>query len=340
MRQLTWTGGTEVRWDDVPDAKLEGDGEALVRPLAVATCDLDMAVVNDAAIFPPPIALGHETIAEVVDVGDAVEGVEPGALVAVPCQISCGECAACREGRTGNCETVPGAFAMYGLGAASGDWGGALADLLRVPYADAMLVPLRDGLDPAAVASAGDNIVDAWRTVAPQLEQRPGADVLIVGGGATGSIGLYACGIASALGAGRVDYTDADPDRRERARRLGAEPHEPDYDQRLGSYPITVDASADHAGLRYALRSAAPDGVCTSIGVYFEPDVPIPMLEIYTKGITFHTSRPHCRAHMPAALELIANGGFDPAVVTAQTVAWDDAAEALTGLRSKTVVIR
>ena len=67
------------------------------------------------------------------------------------------------------------------------------SDLVRVPYADAMLVPLPDGLEPATVASASDNIPDAWRTVAPPLERRPGAEVLVVAGGAR-SIALYAAG--------------------------------------------------------------------------------------------------------------------------------------------------
>jgi hypothetical protein len=36
------------------------------------------------------------------------------------------------------------------------------------------------GLDPAAVASASDNISDAWRAVGPQLAAEPGSPVLIV----------------------------------------------------------------------------------------------------------------------------------------------------------------
>ena len=103
---------------------------------------------------------------------------------------------------------------MYGFGAVGGDWGGFLSDLVRVPWADHMLVPLPQGLDPAAVASASDNIPDAWRTVGPPLEREPGAPVLIVGGAGAGSIGLYAAGIARALGSESVTYVDADAGRR------------------------------------------------------------------------------------------------------------------------------
>ena len=97
-------------------------------------------------------------------------GARPGDRVVVPFQISCGECARCRRGQTGDCESVP-RLSMYGFGAFGGNWGGASSDVVRVPYADAMLVPLPDGLEPATVASASDNIPDAWRTVAPPLER-------------------------------------------------------------------------------------------------------------------------------------------------------------------------
>ena len=38
----------------------------------------------------------------------------------------------------------------------------------------------------------------------------------------------------------------------------------------------------------------------------------MPLLEMYTKGITFDTGSPHARAAMPAILDLIASGGSGP----------------------------
>ena len=212
---------------------------------------------------------------------------------------------------------------MYGFGAAGGDWGGALSDLMRVPYAEHMLVPIPAGVDPAAVASVSDNIVDGWRTVGPQLAAEPGGDVFIVGG--TASIGLYAAGAAVGLGAGRVDYVDTDPVRLERAARLGANALPAEEAGELGKYPITVDAGGDPDGLRRALRATAPDGTCTSVGIYFEP-TEMPLLEMYTKNTTFHTGRVHARNHMAQALALIADGAFRPELVTAATVGFDDSA--------------
>ena len=343
MHELTFTGKDSVEWRAADDPKLEGDGEAIVRPLAVATCDLDAAVIAGRVPIPPPFPIGHECIAEVTEVGDSVGGVKPGDLVSVAFQISCGECARCKAGQTGSCERTP-RLAMYGLPLGE-DWGGFLADATRVPYADAMLVKLPAGVDPEAAASASDNIVDAWRTVGPQLEESPGAPILICGG--AGSIDQYAVAIAVALGAERVDYL-AGRSRgltpgtagAELAAKLGANViDEEEIPDRLGPYPVTVDASANPEALACALRSTEPDGICTSIGIYYDPTTPVPLLEMYTKGITFVTGRVHARPAIPKVLELIASGKLDPVPVTRRTLDWDDA-EALPEERVKTVIRR
>ncbi len=58
---------------------------------------------------------------------------------------------------------------MYGFGLGGGHWGGAVADQLAVPYAEAMLVSLPDGIEPAVAASVRDNVVDAHRHIGPHL---------------------------------------------------------------------------------------------------------------------------------------------------------------------------
>jgi alcohol dehydrogenase len=328
MRQLTFHGQGRVEWDEVPELSLRGEGEALVRPLAVATCDLDTAIVR-AGVFPGPLPLGHECVAEVVDLFGPIEGVDPGQLVSVPFQISCGECARCSRGQTAHCESVPSQSA-YGLPPRAGQWGGFLSDVVRVPYARQMLVPLPEGVDPKAAASVSDNVVDAWRTVAPHLADDPSASVLVVGGGGPGSIGLYASGIAVALGAPRVVYVDSDERRLRIANELGAEVVEGLPAERLGPFPVTVDASADAAGLALAVRSTDVDGICTSTGIYFGNEVPLPLFEAYVNGITFRTGRVHARPAIPAALDLIASGRLHPELVTTRVAAWEEAPVALT----------
>jgi len=158
-------------------------------------------------------------------------------------------------------------MSTYGFGPAVERWGGFLSDLVCLPYAEHMLVALPQGLAPAALASASDNISDAWRAVGPA--------------------------------------------------------------KRVGPFPITVDASADPEGLALALRSTAPDGVCTSCAIYFGEQPSLPLLEMYTKGITFKTGRANARPAMPHVLSLAATGALHPELVTTRTIAWQDAAEGL-----------
>jgi alcohol dehydrogenase len=336
MKQLTFVEKGKLEWRDAPDAKLEGDQQALVRPVALATCDIDVAFVQGLFPVGGPYAFGHEGVCEVIDVGDAVESVEPGDLVSVPFQVSCGQCDACSAGRTGNCDSVP-RLSTYGLPVGPQTYGGFASDAVNVPYADAMLVPIPDGVEPSAVASLSDNIPDAWRTVAPPLEAAPGSPVLIAMG--AGSIAIYSVAIALALGAERVDVVGGGPRDRVLAKQLGANVLDQEFPDRAGFYPITVDASANPAGIACALKSTDADGICTSIGIYLEP-IRLPLLDMFTQGITFVTGRPHARTLMPDVLELIRQGRFDPDPMTVNRVGWDDAAEALSDLRAKTVVTR
>jgi threonine dehydrogenase-like Zn-dependent dehydrogenase len=331
MEQITFAGPGRLERRDVPAPPLEGDGEALVRPLAIATCDLDALIVAGRSPFEPPFPLGHECVAEVVEVGDAVRDFGPGDRVVVPFQISCGACESCGRGRTGNCRGVPWQ-STYGFGPHVGRWGGFLSDVVRVPFADHMLVTLPGNVPPATAASASDNIVDGWRTVGPLLEREPGAAVLVVGGAGPGSIGLYAAGLAVAAGAERVVYVDADEHRRGVAEALGARSVTADPPpEDLGHFAITVDASADPDGLVLALRSTAPDGVCTSTGIYFDGGPSLPLFEMYVKNTTFVTGRAHARPAIPLVLELTATHDFHPARVTSAVVHWDDAVDALLG---------
>jgi len=106
-----------------------------------------------------------------------------------------------------------------------------------------MLVKLPAGIDPVAVASASDNIPDGWRTVGPQLAADPGAEVLVVGGdNGPHSIGLYAAGLAAALGAARVTYLDQDPRRLAIAAAQVIDSAPPTGRQRLPSVPLPAAA--------------------------------------------------------------------------------------------------
>ena len=123
MRQLVFTEPGTVQWQQAPDPE-PGTGDAVVRPLAVARCDLDIAMAG-FGIFPGPYPVGHEIAAEVVAVGAGVTRVRPGQRVAVPFQVSCGTCSPCGERHYAACQPNQArAGAAFGFGESGGGHGG------------------------------------------------------------------------------------------------------------------------------------------------------------------------------------------------------------------------
>src|SRR5208282_5180870 len=92
VRQLTMLKAGELAWQQVPEPDLAAHEQALVRPLAVATCDLDWSIVTGQTPMRGPIAPGHERVGEVLATGSAVTDFAAGDVVVVPFQISCGAC--------------------------------------------------------------------------------------------------------------------------------------------------------------------------------------------------------------------------------------------------------
>lgn len=336
MQHLVMTAPGQLDWLDAEDPAPADDG-VVVRPLAVARCDLDLAMAH--GIFPAPIAVGHEIAAEVVATGSATSRWAVGDQVVLPFQVSCGTCPTCLTGRFAGCESVSArAGAAFGFGGSGGGFGGGVADLLAVPWADHLLEPLPAGMDPVVACTVPDNVVDAWRAVAPQLAATPGADVLVVGGLAA-SIGLYAVAVAVALGAGSVRYVDPDPGRVELARSLGASAEVvATWPRRFDRARIVVENTGTEDGLHCAIRSTAPYGHLTAVAIQFQPTTPIPMLEMYTRGITLHTSRADSRRHLAEVLGLVASGTIDPSPVTTSVVGRAEAAAAWLQPMTKLVV--
>src|SRR5258706_147854 len=84
MQALHYLGNTQLQWQDIPDATVVNATDAIVRPLAVAACDLDRAIVAGVAPFKPPFVLGHDFTGEVIAPGEHVTTVHVGATVLWP----------------------------------------------------------------------------------------------------------------------------------------------------------------------------------------------------------------------------------------------------------------
>ncbi|MEZ4708513.1 MAG: zinc-binding alcohol dehydrogenase family protein [Caldilineaceae bacterium] len=86
-----------------------GAGEALLRVRRVGICGTDLhAFRGRQPFFSYPRILGHELGVEIVALGDGTEnaGLTVGDLCAVECYLHCGQCSACRRGKTNCCSSL------------------------------------------------------------------------------------------------------------------------------------------------------------------------------------------------------------------------------------------
>jgi len=275
----------------------------------------------------------------VVALGDRVRGLEIGQRVVVAFQVSCGACRSCTAGHTANCDAYP-VLSDFGMQPLSGtEYGGMLADLVRVPHAEAMLAPVAPELDPIALASVSDNVLDGYRAVAPHLAAQPGAEILIVTHGLK-SVPLYAALAGIALGAASVDFASNDDEVLAVATRLGARAIRSDFGKPERRYAIVVDAGLTAEGLTYAIRSTEPEGICQSVSFYAGGGMSLPLGRLYTLGIRFFVGRAHAVALLPEVMALIAQGRLRPQEVTTRVVSWEEAPEAFLEPAVKLIVRR
>lgn len=374
MRELNFIKSGVLEWRERPDPALLESTDALVRPFVASRCDGDtlpihrnvsramqaglkaglidpcVAAIVGGLPFEGPFGIGHEAIAQITAVGEDVTELQVGDIVVVPWAISCGTCRECELGITAKCSTMtptsPGeTLAAFGFGPTSGPWGGMVADSLRIPFADHMLVPVPGGVDPLRVAAASDNLTDAWRGIVPPLQARPGGRVLVLGGGGQ-SIGLYAAGLAVAHGAEVVDYVDDRSQRLEVAEAFGATVHPVRTSRKSvlptvpGGYDVVVEASSTSQGLRDALRALRPGGICTGTGYYLGTGTRLPVMDMYATSAQLNVGVSSVRPHLPGLLDFVARTGFEAERVTSLVADWDDAPEAYLERTTKLVLQR
>lgn len=358
MQQLFFVKKEKLEWREVSTPKIESSEEALVRPFAVAKCDLDDAFLfnnvdlkirigqalglidskykaNFGDLLKGPFPFGHECVAQVVEVGDKVRNVKVGDVVSVPFQISCGTCDNCRRGYTATCNTEK-SISTYGFGKHL-EFGGAMSDLLKVPYADHMLAKIPDNVDPIAVASLSDNIPDAYRHI-ESLILNPNQSILIVSGKAK-SVAIYSLILAKSVGVVEVDFVDNDKERLLLADKLGATNVFSSFTQLKKKYDVVIDASSTPKGLDAAFRSVRNYGTVSSSGIYIKK-VSLSLIDMYAKGVNFKIGLANAQTDTPKVLDLIQSKNIDFGLATTRLDKWDNAVEAFLTDTTKVVVTR
>jgi threonine dehydrogenase-like Zn-dependent dehydrogenase len=108
-----------VRLIDHPEPKITSPAQAKMRVLDVGVCGTDREITSFQYGTPPEgsdyLILGHESLSEVVEIGEQVSSVKVGDLVVMSVRRPCPhpECVACREGRQDFCYT--GDFTERGI---------------------------------------------------------------------------------------------------------------------------------------------------------------------------------------------------------------------------------
>jgi threonine 3-dehydrogenase len=215
MRALRKTGrrpGAELEEIPTPEP---GEDEVLVKVHAASICGTDLHIYDwnewaEGRIPRVPMTFGHEVAGHVEAVGSEVHHVERGAFVAAETHIACGRCGTCRTGRAHICENLR----ILGV-----DTDGAFADYVVVPAQNAWVVGEGIAPDVASIMEPFGNAVHAAFGTGGGEDLATNA-VAVIG---CGPIGLFAVGIARALGAWKVIAIEPNEYRRSMAAPMGAD---------------------------------------------------------------------------------------------------------------------
>ncbi|MGH3857072.1 MAG: glutathione-independent formaldehyde dehydrogenase [Pseudonocardiaceae bacterium] len=221
MRAVVYNGPKDVSVNEMPDAKIEDQTDAVIQITATNICGSDLHMYEGRTDLEPGTIIGHENLGEVVEVGHSVASVKVGDRICLPFNISCGFCANCERGLTGFCLTVnpPAAGGAYGY-ADMGPYSGGQAEFLRVPFADFNALRLPED----SVAKENDYVMLAdifptgWHgTRLAKLQ--PGERVAVYGAGPVGMMAAYS---AVLQGASQVFIVDHIAERLALAEKFGA----------------------------------------------------------------------------------------------------------------------
>jgi len=224
------------------DEPRAGEGEVLVRIRRVGICGTDYHIFHgNQPYLSYPRVIGHELGGEVVS-APAGSGLQPGEVVAIAPYLYCGQCRACRLGRTNCCRRLE----VLGV-----HRDGGACDHVSVPAAN--VVPAQGlGIDEAALVE--------FLAIGAHGVRRSGAgrdtQAVIVG---AGPIGIAAAIFAKARGA-HVTVVDLNPRRLAFCESEIGVDHvveaSPDMHERLGLatggdyFDVVIDATGSPAAMQ------------------------------------------------------------------------------------------
>ena len=214
MKALVYHGPGRKAWEDVPDATIKDDTDAVVRVDTVTICGTDLHILKgDTPEVTDGRILGHEAVGTVVSVGPGVKTVKEGDRVLVSCVSACGHCRFCREGRFGQCLGGGGWILGYMID-------GTQAEYVRTPFADTSLYKIPADVSDEEILMLADILPTSYEVGVLNGRVAPGDTVAIVGAGPIGLSAVLGARMFSPRHVVAIDLADA---RLEAAKAFGAD---------------------------------------------------------------------------------------------------------------------
>jgi threonine dehydrogenase-like Zn-dependent dehydrogenase len=243
---------------EIPEPAITSPDEVLMRVEAVGICGTDRELANFRFGYPPDgsdyLVLGHEAVGQVIEVGSAVTGIQPGDWVAPLIRRGCvPPCRSCGQNRRDLCLT--GGYKERGIFGAHGYFSGFAVD----SSADLVLIP-PDRAD-IGVLLEPLSVVEKAVAMALELHRGEARTANVVGAGTIGILAglvLNACGFTVTV----CSLEAADSARATLVRRAGLR-----YVTALAEKAdIVIEAAGSPEGAAHGLASLAPLGVMVVLG--------------------------------------------------------------------------
>lgn len=329
MRSVIVEAAGQVAVVEAPDPVLPGPGGAVVRVEAAAICGSDLHFYDgDLPLYP--VAIGHEAIGTVVELGPDARSVAVGDRVLVASVAGCGGCVGCATGDPVAC--VSGAK-VFG----SGELGGAQSELLAVPAADFQLLAIPDGVSDEAALLLTDNLATGWAGA-----KRAGiveGDTVVVFG--LGAVGQCAVRCALAVGAGRVLVSDPVQGRVDRAVAAGAtalarSPVEAVLEATGGrGADVVIDAVAHDVTLDASFAAVRSSGTISVIGIHDLSPYPLGVLMGVFRSITLRMTTAPVQQTWAELVPMVRSGQLDTSGIFTHTYPLADAAAAYAAVAAR-----
>lgn len=298
----------QFRLTDTPEPASPGPGEVLLGIHRVGICGTDLhAYRGKQPFFSYPRILGHELGVEVLAAGEGVIGVRPGDRCAVNPYLHCGECGACRRGKTNCCEKLR----VLGV-----HTDGGMRERIILPAAHVYPSAKLTYSQLALVETLGIGCHAVGRA-SPEPQER----TLVIG---AGPIGLTVLEFLRVAGA-RCELLELSAPRRAFAARMFPELrlHEsPDAVKSAELPTLVFDCTGNPQSMAGAFQLVANGGKLVFVGL-FVGDVTFHDPEFHRREMTLLSSRNARPDEHRRILELLESGRIDTAAWISEEVPAD-----------------